>query len=126
MPIQVEFIKDNRVVLQTYCDPLDSAQMSALKMKMEREIFPQTAKKVHIIADFSAVKNLPGTILSSGSRMLSSAHPHTGTILFVTTSGFVQAMARVFSVVSSNQTFKIVSSLEQALAEIDALLAKEA
>ncbi len=126
MPIQVEFIKNNRVVLQTYSDPLDSAQFSALRIKMEREIFPATTEKVHIIADFRSVKNLPGTILSSGSRMLSSAHPHTGTIVIVTSSGFVQAMARVFGVVSSNQTFKILSSLEQALAEVDLLLGDKA
>ena len=122
MPVQVEFIKDNRAILQTYSDPLDSAHMNALKIKMETEIFPKTAGKTPIIADFSGVKNLPGTILSSGSSMLSSAHPHTGTIICVTSSSFIQAMARVMSVVSSRQAFKIVSSLDAAFVEIDALL----
>ncbi|MEO8607545.1 MAG: hypothetical protein ABI690_06675 [Chloroflexota bacterium] len=123
MSIQVELIRENSVVLQTYRDPLDSAQMNALKMKMEREIFPTAAGKMHIIADFTGVKNLPGTILSSGSSMLQSAHPNTGTIVCVTASGFIQSMARVFSVLSSKQSFRIVSSLDHAFAEIDQLLA---
>lgn len=45
MSIQVELIRENSVVLQTYSDPLDSAQMNALKMKMEREIFPPRSRK---------------------------------------------------------------------------------
>jgi hypothetical protein len=122
MPIQVEFIKNNCAVLQTYSDPLSSAQMNALKIKMEQEIFPTTTGKVHIIADFTGVKNLPGTILSSGSSMLQSAHPNTGTIICVTASGFIQGMARVLTVLSSKQSFKIVTSLDAAFTEIDVLL----
>jgi hypothetical protein len=125
MSIQVELIRENSVVLQTYSDPLDSKQMNALKIKMESEIFPLTTQKTPIIADFTGVKNLPGTILSSGSSMLQSAHPNTGTIVCVTASGFIQGMARVMSVVSSKQSFKIVSSLDAALTEIDLLLTEK-
>ena len=70
MSIHVELINENRVVLQTYSDPLDHTQMTALRLKMEREILPLAAEKLHIIADFRGVKNLPGTILSSGSGMM--------------------------------------------------------
>ncbi len=127
MPIQVELIRDNRVILQTYSDPLDSAHMSALRNKMDRVILPAAEGKVHIIADFRAVKNLPGTILSSGTTMLSNSHPNTGQIVCVTPSAFINAMARIFVSLSAkaNVPVKIVQSLEEAYAEIDTLLANE-
>lgn len=124
MPVQVEWIRDKRAVLQTYTDPLDNTQMRALKTQMEQEIFPACTQKLHIIADFSAVKNLPGTILTTGSSMLGTAHPNTGNMICVTPSGFVQAMARIFTSLSPKHTFKIVRSLDEAYAEVDRILAQ--
>ncbi len=125
MPIQVEYIKDNRAVLQTYTDPLDNVQMRQLKDKMEQEVFPAAPQKLHIIADFRAVWNLPGTILTSGSTMLASAHPKTGMIILVTKNSFVNTMANIFSKLAPKQTFKIVQSIEQAYSELDRLIAQE-
>lgn len=126
MSINVELINHNRVVLQTYCDPLDSSQMNALRIKMEAEILPQTTEKIHIIADFSGVKNLPGTILSSGSGMLRGAHPNTGMIICVTSGTFVNAMAGIFTKLTTGDRFRIVRSLEEAHMEIDQLLLNKA
>ncbi len=126
MPINVELIKDNRAVLQTYSDPIDHAQMNALRIKMEGEILPQTGEKIHIIADFSAVKNLPGSILSSGAGMLRGAHPNTGVVICVTSGAFVNAMAGIFTKLTGGDRFRIVRSLAEAHNEIDQLLLSEA
>ena len=126
MPINVQLINDNRVALQTYSDPLDHAQMTALRLKMEREILPLTGEKIHIIADFSGVKNLPGTILSSGAGMMRGAHPNTGVIICVTSGAFVNAMAAIFTSLFSSDRFKIFRSLDEAYKEIDQLLLSEA
>jgi hypothetical protein len=125
MPVQVELIKDNRVVVQTYSDPLTNTHMYQLRDKMDREILPAAANKVHIIADFSGVRVLPGTILTTGSSMLIGARHDTGVIIAVTQNNFVRSMARVFSHLSPHHTFKIVSSLDEAHMEIDRLLAQE-
>lgn len=125
MPVQVVLTKENRVVLQTFSDPVSNADMLQVKTKMEHEILPGSTQKLHIIADFSAVWNLPGTILTSGSNMLSRAHPNTGSIICVTQNGFIRAMARVLVTLSPKHSFKIVHSLDEAYAEVDRLLTQE-
>jgi hypothetical protein len=116
MPVTLELIHDDRVVLQTYSDPLSAADFYELKNRMEKELLPAAAAKLHVIADFRQVHNLPGTMLSSGTRMLSTAHPNTGTIIAVTQSAFVSRMAQIFSHLAARHQFRAVPSLDEALA----------
>ncbi len=125
MSIHVELIKENRVILQTYTDPLDSNQINELRDQMDQEILPAALGKTPIIADFRGVKNLPGTILTTGTSMLKNSHSNTGMIIFVTTSAFVDAMARVFMKLAAKQPFKVVKSLDEAFAETEALLRRD-
>lgn len=125
MPIQITLIKEKHVVLQTYSDPINSADMQQLRQMMDDDIFALSTHKLHIIADFRSVWNLPGTILSNGSSMLVKAHPNTGNIICVTQNSFVQAMTRIMSALSPKYTFKMVTSLEEAYAEIDRLLTQD-
>ncbi len=125
MPITVELIRQNRAVLQTYCDPVDAAQMHELKNRMQQDILPAASGKIHIIADFRQVKNLPGMILSSGARMLNTAHPNTGTIIFIAPNAFIGSMAGIFSRIAARHTFKMAQSLDEALEIIDSLLVNE-
>lgn len=122
MPIHVELVEEHHVILQTYTDPLDSAQINDLRDLMEQVFLPAASGKTPIIADFRGVKNLPGTILTSGTSMLRSPHSNTGLIIFVTTNGWVDAMARIFMKLSSSQPFKVVKSLDEAFVETGALL----
>lgn len=124
MPIQIELIRENRVVLQTYSEPLNSSEINNLKVKMESVILASAIGKLHIIADFRGIQNLPGTILSSGSNMLRKAHSNTGQIVFITSSAFVGAMARILVKLSPKQQLIVVQTLDEAYKEIDALLAK--
>jgi hypothetical protein len=122
MPIETELIRENRAVLQTYSEPLTAQVMNKLRTQMEDVILPSASGKLHIIADFSAVQNVPGTILSSGSAMLRRPHTNTGQIICVTSSGFVNAMARMLISLSPKQSFIVVRSLEEAYKAVDKLL----
>ncbi|MFN8376908.1 MAG: hypothetical protein U0694_29045 [Anaerolineae bacterium] len=122
MPITIEFIRPNRVVLQTYRDPIDAAQFAELKRRMHTEILPAAAGKVHIIADFRQVKNLPGTMLSRGAQMLETAHPNTGTIVFLTDNMFMSRMAQIFARLAPRFQVAVVSSLDEAQRIIDKAL----
>ena len=115
MPITVEMIKDNTIVVQTYSDPVDMKQMYDLKDQMARNILASAAHKLHIIADFSQVKNLPGMILSRGAFMLSNAHPNTGVVIIVTKDSFVTRMAQIFARLSPKQEIRVTASLEEAI-----------
>ncbi len=89
MPIQVELIKENKVVLQTYSDPLTNLDLSQLKNQMVNEILPSATGKLHVIADLRDIRNLPGTILSSGSSMLQTPHANTGLVICVTSNSLL-------------------------------------
>ena len=124
MPVRVEFIRENRAVIQTYIDPLVSTDLIGSQQIMIRDIFPHTVGKLHIIADFGAVKNLPALVLRSSSAMMRTAHPNTGHIICVTKNTFIVMIAQVFARLSPQYPVKVVQSLEEAYQEIDDLLAQ--
>ena len=124
MPVQIELIRENTVVLQTYSEPLDSRQMIELRDQMDQVILPSAAGKMPIIADFSNIRNLPGTILTSGTSMIRKPHANSGQIIFVTSNAFVNAMAHTFARLSFKQSIKVVQSLEKAYQAVDALLSE--
>jgi hypothetical protein len=123
VPIQVEFIRENRAVLQTYIDPLVRADLIASQQIMIRDIFPRSVDKLPIIVDFRRVNNLPSMVLKSSSVMMRTAHPNTGHIICVTRSAFVTKIAHVFAKLSPQYPVKVVQTLEEAYREVDALLA---
>ncbi len=125
MPIHIQHIKDNYAVLQTYIEPLTSADFSNLKNQMDREILPKSEHVIHIVADFQHITSLPTSMLTSGINLMNRAHPNTGIVICVTRNEFVKAMARIFSGVLSKRRFKVVASLESAYEEVDMLIAEK-
>jgi hypothetical protein len=123
MPIQVELVRDHRVVLQTYSDPLDRTDLNHLSDQM-LVILGASTRKVHIIADFRAVKHLPSLMVSSGISMLRRTHVNTGVIVCVPGSAFIASMAQLFTTLS-RWNIIIVPTLEAAYLAIDALLAAD-
>ena len=122
MPVHVELIKNNNVVLQTYSDPLTNLDLSQLKNQMTNEILPAATGKLHVIADLRNIQNLPGTILSSGSSMLQTPHANTGLIICVTSNSFLNAMAHILVKLVPKQPVKVMKTLEEAYKEVDTLL----
>jgi hypothetical protein len=123
MPIQVELVRDNRVVLQTYSDPLDRNHLNQLRDQM-LVIMDASTRKIHIVADFTAVKHLPSLMVSSGIAMLRRTHVNTGVIVCVPGSAFVASMAQLFTTLS-RWNIKIVQTIDDAYTVIDALLTEE-
>jgi hypothetical protein len=119
MPIQIELIKENRVVLQTYSDPLDGPQLYELMNRMDHIILPAAEGQLQIIADFRAVKHFPGSFISLGARMLHARHQNTGKIVFVTANPLIMAMSEVVSGVIQRQLIAVVPSIEAADKLID-------
>jgi len=122
VPIHVELIKENKVILQTYSDPLMNNDLGTLKNRMVNEFLPAATGKLHVIANFQDIENLPGTILSSGSSMLQTPHPNTGLIICVTPNSFLNAMAHILAKLAPKQPLKVVKTLEEAYEEVDKLL----
>jgi hypothetical protein len=122
MPVQLEVIREKNVVLQTYFDPLDSAQLNELRHNMSHIILPAATHKLHIIADIRSITHLPGSFIGTGARMLQSRHPNTGMIVCVSNNPLLIAMVRALSGLAPRQPFEIVCSLEEAHHVVDYLL----
>jgi hypothetical protein len=122
MPIQIEIICENRIVLQTFSDPLDSNQLIELRKKMYHVILPAATQKLYIIADFQGVKNPPSTLLSSATGMVRTRHANAGLLVCVSAHPLLTAMAHALSELVPQRPLIVVSSLEAALERIRPLL----
>ena len=122
MPIHVDLIHQDRAVRQTYQEPVTAADLDGLRDLMQGVLLPAAGGKLHIIADFRQVHQLPDIILRNGLRMLNHAHPKTGVIVFVAQDRFIATMAAVFMRFYPSCAVRLVDTIEEAEAIIDALL----
>jgi hypothetical protein len=115
MPVQVELMWDNRVVLQTFTDPLNSQQLIDLRAQMGNVIFPATTDKLHVIVDVRQVKHLPSTTISSVTGLFCTRHPNTGLIICIATNTFIVAVLETLNRLLPQHPLTVISSLEAAL-----------
>jgi hypothetical protein len=125
MPIAVELVKQGRVALQTYSDPLVMQDLELLNDRMRLEILSAAAHKVHILADFRLVRHLPIFILARGASLLDRTHPNTGTIVGILENHMVYRMGLMFTSLVPKHDIRVARSFDEAMEMIDELLADE-
>ena len=125
MPIAVELIKQGRVALQTYSDPLVMQDLELLNDRMRIEILAPATHKVHILADFRLVRHLPIFILARGASQLDRAHPNTGTIVGILENPMIYRMGLMFASLVPKHAVLVARSFDEAMKMIDDLLANE-
>ena len=125
MPITSEVLREGRVVLFTYPKAFTMAEVNAIYEGFEREILAKATRKVHTIADLSAVTEIPPNVLSLSVGMTKKSHPGIGTIFIVTPQRFINSLAGLLTKLVPNQKVLIRESVEEALKEADRLIASE-
>jgi hypothetical protein len=125
MPITIELIKQGRVALQTYSDPLVMRDLETLNDTMGQEILPSAEGKIHILADFRLVRHPPIFLLARGASLLDRTHPNTGTIVGILESALVYRMGLMFATLMPKHPIILVRSMDEAISIIDDLLAPE-
>jgi hypothetical protein len=125
MPVTLELIKQGRVALQTYSDPLTMAHIVAVQAQIRDDILPAAVGMVYFIADFRQVHRLPPDILTRGAVMLDHTSANTGTIVAVFSNAVLYRMARAFVKMVPRHSVIIANSIDEALTIIEDLLAKE-
>lgn len=125
MPVAVRLIKEGRVALQTYTEPLVMRDLEVLNKTMRQDILSHSAHKVHILADFRLTPSPPLFILARGASQLDRSHPNTGTIVGVLENALVYRMGLMFVKLAPKYDVRLARTFDEALRILDALLAKE-
>lgn len=125
MPISLSLIKEGRVVVQTYTEPLTMGDLETLNDTMHADILAPAAGKVHILADFRAMHSPPIFMLARGAAQLDRSHPNTGVIIGILENGLVYRMGLMFVNLSPKHDVRLARTYDEAMKMIDDLLANE-
>src|SRR5258708_4074386 len=96
MPIENQLLRDGRVILQIYTDPLDMIELIKNVQTLQRDILDHATKQVHTITDATSVTKLPSNFLSGGAASIKNVHPMGGEIVIVTGNNFINMMSNLF------------------------------
>jgi len=125
MTVQVILLKEGRVSLTTYTDPLDMKEITEASEKANTDFLEKATKPVHSIMDFSGVHRLPANILSRSATMARGLHPMVGVMVMVTPNTFINLMANGLVRALPYRKILICSTLDEAWTLIDKILADE-
>jgi hypothetical protein len=125
MSVEIEFAKNDRVVVAKYSGQMTAAHMitvvNSLNTTLERTSLP-----IHNITDLSQATAFPANMLSviRGLQKI-LRHPMMGTFVIVTSTTFYHVMINAIVRVFPFLKIRVVNTLPEAWAEIDSLLAAE-
>jgi hypothetical protein len=126
VPVKTELLRDDRVLLLTYSDPLAAADV-VTGIDTYKSIYAKATKPLHSINDVTQVTTMPSNLLSLVARTKDSPlrHPRAGVFVVVTQSPFVLALMSATTRLLPRTKIRGVETLDLAWAEIDAALASE-
>ncbi len=125
MTIEVELLRDGRVLLQRYSDPITLTEISANVKRVQAEIMDKATQPVHTIVDMTQVHKLPSNMLSGGVDSIKAVHPMSGQIVIVSNNQFINVMANVFKRIVDKYKVTVVHTVDDAWVEIDRILTEE-
>jgi hypothetical protein len=125
MPISVSLIKEGRVALQTYTDPLTMHDLETLNDTMRDDILVPAAGKVHILADFRLMHSPPIFMLARGAAQLDRSHANTGVIVGILENSVVYRMGLMFVNLAPKYDIRLARSFADAMRIIDDIIQHE-
>src|SRR5260221_4408533 len=127
MPINTQLLREGRIILQRYDDPLNLKEVSELAKKIDSDILDNAAKPVHTISDARGLTKLPTNVLSASKLPFNhTVHPMAGNNVVVINNSCLGAIAELFSRLVPQHKLIMCKTMEAGWAEIDRILAEEA
>ncbi|MEP7287475.1 MAG: hypothetical protein ABI947_17090 [Chloroflexota bacterium] len=126
MPITFQAERDGRVCLWTFIDPFTASELSEAIDTYQQDVLDKAHQKVYLICDFTQIHHLPPNIMSAGLKMIKKTHPMSGTVIEVTSNGFINAIVNAFARLTPKGMVSVQKTLPEALKEADRLIALEA
>src|SRR5687767_8646575 len=126
MPVNVELQRDNRIALVHWSNPVIHDDFLKVFNIME-PVYQASKLPVHVIYIADGLTNLPPRALSTYLRDSRSplVNPMSGLMVVVTSSFFIKAITDTAAKLSPPDKLKTASTLEEAMAKVEAVLEKE-
>ena len=126
MPARTELLKDGRVLLLTYTDPMTTDDLQ-LALNDLHHVCTVALAPVHTITDISTITNLPPKIVSflRYNPYSPFKNPNTGTFMVIVRSRFVGTIVNTLASLARGFDIRSVPTMEDAWAQLDGILAQE-
>ena len=125
MPIQTKFVRDGRVMINTYTEPLEMTEVDAMVDRVNREVLDKAVAIIHTISDVTQIRELPPRMLSGARAVNRKRHRMAGYSYIVVKPGLISAMTRSLLAVLGSKQLQISYSVDDALGKIDQALSQE-
>ncbi len=123
MTAQFSIYQDG-VIINQYAEPLTAADVQQMTWR-DNEYAAQFGNPIVIIADFSAVKSFPPSLVTLGIRHDGSnpvRNPRFKSVIVITNMALLERMAAVVTTIVKNEKFVVVHDWDGAMRELTKLL----
>lgn len=124
MSLEIQFLKDNRVLLCRYSDPIDITQ-DAATLAQHRYLYDRATLPIHRIVDSTQVTKVPPDLLTALLHSTNIRHPKSGAIIVIVNQALFRILAEMVKRVVRSADVRVVNTMSEALAEVDNILASE-
>src|SRR5438105_10435485 len=118
MTITLQEERNGRVSIWTFSDPFTANELADAIDVFQKDILDKAQKKVYLICDFTGVRHLPPNIMSAGLKMIKKTHPMSGTVIEVTSNGFINAIVSAFAKLTPNGMVMVRKTIAEAFEEV--------
>src|SRR5262249_43784941 len=120
-----QLVRDGRVTLTVFSDPLDMNEVAVANEKAIVEFLSHANRPIHAIIDCTSVHKLPANILSQSTRMAKGLHPMSGEMIIVVRNAYITRIAQMLSKVISTHRVSVYPTMSDAWVYVDQVIAKE-
>ena len=126
MPVSLELLHDNHLMVFTYTDPFSIVEMNEM-FNNAMPLLDKVTGAVYGIHDGSRLRTLPRNMLSFASRTgkVNLNHPNAGSVCVIAPTMFMHVVVNAISKALPSGKLFVVKTMEEALAKIDQLMADE-
>jgi hypothetical protein len=126
MPIDLEIIREGRIVVLNYGESFTMGELTQIVERMHREVFNISPKRVYSIVNFLKVTKMPPNVVGQALQKFRVPHPNEGETAVVLRNRFFVSMGTVYNKIARpiRKTY-LFSTLDEAITFLDRLMATE-
>ncbi len=125
MPLQIQLLREGRVLVICYTEPLEMMEVDAMVNRVNHEIFEPSDKIIYSISDLTQIEHLPPNVLCNARAINRKRHERAGTSVIVVKPGLLTAVARSLLKVIGSDHLLLSTTIDDALGKLDQLLLEE-
>jgi len=116
---------NGRVFTYSISGVMDFSELNRLTLQWQKEVLDPAPMPVYYITDFSGITKIPPTSVSSALQLARRASPNLAYNMVVTKNTFIRRISSILSGLVKSFKLQVYPTVEEALAEVERLLAEE-